>query len=36
VTIHCLGGDAHLAGVRELDRIANKVEEHLGEALFIA
>jgi hypothetical protein len=28
-------GDAHLAGVGELDGVANEVEEHLREALFV-
>src|SRR5215470_4693527 len=29
-------GDAHLAGVGELDGIAHEVEEHLREALLVA
>src|SRR5215467_15293048 len=29
-------GDAHLAGVGELDGVAYEVEQHLREALFIA
>src|SRR5262245_8309391 len=29
-------GDAHLAGVGELDGIANEVEQHLREALFVS
>jgi hypothetical protein len=28
--------DAHLASVRELDCIADKIEQHLGEALLVA
>ena len=31
-----LGDHAHLAGVRELDGVADEVEQHLGEALLIA
>src|SRR5262245_27558677 len=29
------GGDAYLAGVRELDGITHKVEQDLGEALLV-
>src|SRR5262249_48097916 len=29
-------GDAHLAGVSEFDRVANKIEQHLREALFVS
>src|SRR5262245_64483547 len=29
-------GDAHLAGVRELDGVANEVEQHLREALLVS
>jgi len=29
-------GDAHLAGVGELDGVAHEVEQHLREALFVA
>ena len=28
--------DAHLAGVGELDGVADQVEQHLGEALLVA
>src|SRR5215467_7758237 len=28
--------DAHLAGVGELDGVANEIEQHLREALFVA
>ena len=30
------GDDAHLAGVGELDGVADEVEEHLREALLVA
>src|SRR5262249_6895292 len=36
VAVDRLGGHAHLAGVRELDGVPHKVEQHLREALFIA
>ena len=36
MAVHCFGGHAHLAGVGELDRVADEVEEHLGQALLIA
>ena len=29
-------GDAHLAGVGELDGVAHQVEQHLSQALFVA
>src|SRR5262249_29408987 len=29
-------GDAHLAGVGELDGVANEIEQHLREALFVS
>jgi hypothetical protein len=29
-------GNAHLAGVGELDRVPNEVEQHLREALFVS
>src|SRR5262249_27357562 len=36
VPIYGLGRDPHLSGIRELDRVADEVEEHLGEALLVA
>ena len=36
MAILAVRGDAHLAGVGELDGVADEVEEHLGEALLVA
>jgi len=36
MTVDRLRRDAYLAGVGELDGIADEVEEHLGEALLVA
>src|SRR5262245_27120654 len=36
VTVDRLRRDAYLASVGELDGVADEVEEHLGEALFVA
>src|SRR5262245_33489828 len=36
VVVDCLRGHAHLTPGSELDRIADKVKQHLREALFVA
>ena len=36
VAVHGRRGDTHLAGVGELDGVADEVEKHLGKALFVA
>ena len=36
VAIHGSGTHAHLSGIRELDGVADEVEEHLDEALLVA
>ena len=36
VAVDCGRGDAHLAGIGELDGVADQVEQHLGEALLVA
>ena len=36
IAVPCARGDAHLAGVGEFDGVANEIEQHLGEALFVA
>ena len=36
VAVHGRRGDAHFAGVGELDGVADEVEEHLGETLLVA
>ena len=36
MTIHGFGHHAHLAGVRKLDGIANKVKQNLRQSLLIA
>ena len=36
LAVFCTGRDAHLAGVREFDGVADKIEQHLGQALLVA
>ena len=36
VPVYRFRRDTHLADVSELDRVADQVEEHLGEALLVA
>ena len=36
VAVHDRRADAYLTSVGELDRVADEVEEHLGESLFVA
>ena len=36
VTVDRLGSYAHLAGIGELDGVADEVEQHLREALFVS